>query len=194
MEFVRLGRKIRLVASAAYEGIGEFNPGDWCKFCRAKARCRARSETMTALEAFDFKTPPLLTNDEVGEILVRAKNLKAWASDLESFALKSILSGKPIKGWKAVAGRSNRQFDDLDKAFEAVKKSGIDEAVLYERKPITLTAVETLLGKKKFEELLKIHVIKAPGAPTLAQESDSREEIINRMSVEEAFKEENGGN
>ena len=55
-----------------------------------------------------------------------------------------------------------------------VTDSGIDEAMLYERKPITLTAVEKLLGKKAFDELLADEVIKPQGKPTLVPITDKR--------------------
>ena len=154
---------------------------------------------MTALEAFELKKPPLITDDEVGDILKTAQTLKAWVSDLEEYALKALLSGKKIQGWKAVEGRSNRQFDDTDKAFETIKARGIDEALLYERKPITLAAVEKLLGKKDFTELLSEHVIKPAGKPTLAPETDKRDAITLQTTAKEAFADtninnENGGN
>jgi len=178
---------VKPLAQKAFNGEGEYRAGDWCRFCRAKAQCRARSDTMTALEAFGNALPPLLTDEEVGDILTRAQTLKAWVSDLEEYALSTLLAGGTIPGWKAVEGRSNRQFEDVDKAFEVLKSNGIDEAVLYERKPITLTAVEKLLGKKQFEELLTGHVIKPPGKPTLAPETDKREAIANKPTAEEVF-------
>jgi len=178
---------VKPLAQKAFKGEGEYNPGEWCRFCRAKAQCRARSNTMTALEAFGNVLPPLLTDEEVGGILTRAQTLKAWVSDLEEYALSTLLAGGEIPGWKAVEGRSVRQFDDIDKAFDILKANGIDEAVLYERKPITLTAVEKLLGKKQFAELLSGHVIKPPGKPTLAPESDKREAITNMPKAEQVF-------
>lgn len=193
------GEDIKPIAQLAFDGNGEFNAGEHCKFCRAKAQCRARTDTMTALEAFELKKPPLITDDEVGDILKTAQTLKAWVTDLEEYALKALLSGKKIQGWKAVEGRSNRQFDNTDKAFETIKASGIDEALLYERKPITLAAVEKLLGKKDFTELLSEHVIKPPGKPTLAPETDKRDAITLQTTAKEAFADtninnENGGN
>lgn len=178
---------IKPKAQLAFEGGGEFCAGEWCRFCRAKAQCRARANNMTALEAFGGAKPPLVTNEEVGDILRRAQTLKAWVSDLEEYALSALLAGDEVPGWKAVEGRSNRQFSDTDKAFELLKKAGYDEAVLYERKPITLTAVEKLTGKPKFTELLSGQIVKPPGKPTLATENDKREAISNKTTAEEAF-------
>lgn len=181
---------IKPIAEQAHKGEGDFCEGDWCGFCRAKAQCRHRSSQMSALEAFGEKLPPLISDDEVGKILLKAQNLKKWASDIEEYALSSLLAGKEIPGWKAVEGRKNRSFTDAEKAFEAAVKSGIDEALLYERKPLSLTNVEKLMGKKEFTDTLSEYITVAPGKPTLAPLSDARESITNKITAEEAFKQE----
>ncbi|MFZ5975223.1 MAG: DUF2800 domain-containing protein [Bacillota bacterium] len=186
------GESIKPAAQQAYNGEGEFCAGEWCRFCRAKAQCRAQADTHLALEVFGGKLPPLLTNKEVGDILVRARNLQAWVSSLEDYALSELLKGEEIPGWKAVEGRSTRQFINTDEAFAALVAAGYDEALLYERKPITLTSVEKLLGKAKFDELLKSRIEKPPGKPALALLSDKREAITNKTTAAEAFgKDEN---
>lgn len=181
---------IKPVAELAFKGEGDFFEGDWCRFCRAKATCRRRSENMTALEAFGNKLPPLISDAEVGEILSKAKNLKKWADDIEEYALSALLAGKEIPGWKAVEGRKTRAFTDSEKAFDAVVKKGYDEALLYERKPLSLTAIEKLMGKKDFNDTLSCYITIAPGKPTLAPISDSREPIKNKISAQEAFDQE----
>ena len=98
-----------------------------------------------------------------------------WYKDLEEYALGAILKGVNIPGWKAVQGRSNRAFSDQDKAIDAVIKAGYDEALVYERKPKTLTELEKLMGKADFAEKVGAYVIKPPGKPTLAPLSDKRE-------------------
>lgn len=185
------GESIKPRAQLAFAGEGEFCAGSWCDdcFCRAGALCRARANTMTALEAFGGNLPPLISDAEVGEILTQAQTLKAWVSDLEEYALSALLQGVEIPGWKAVEGRSNRKFTNVDVAFKVLTEAGYDEAILYERKPITLTAVETLLKKKQFNEMLGSYVIKPPGKPTLATETDNREALRLTPTAEEAFKE-----
>lgn len=187
-ELLKWGESIKPIAQRAYKGEGEYTPGDWCKFCRAKALCRARSDFNTSLEdEYKEAKPPLISNDEVGVILKKAKHLAAWAKDLEEYALSECLKGNDIPGWKAVEGRSTRQFTDMDKAFEILKKNGIDEAMLYERKPLTLAATEKLVGKPKFKELLNDYINTPPGKPTLVIESDKREPI-KMASAKDDFK------
>ena len=93
---------------------------------------------------------------------------------LEEYAQQQLQSGTPVPGWKLVEGRSTRRFTDQDAAFRAMEASGIQEAMLYERTPISLTAAEKLLGKKHFAEVCGSYVEKPKGAPKLAPESDKR--------------------
>ena len=57
-------------AETAFLGDGEYCSGDWCQFCRAATKCRARAEEKLRLAAFEFAKPPLLTDEEIGEILL----------------------------------------------------------------------------------------------------------------------------
>lgn len=192
------GDSIKPIASKAFSGFGEFVPGDHCRFCRGKAKCRARANTCTALEDFagcvpegsltpeqkqsmevatasGMEAPGLLTDEEIGELLIRGKSLVQWYKDLEEYATTALLDGKPIPGWKLVAGRSNRTFTDQDAAIQAVIAAGYDEALVYDRKPKTLSQIEELMGKKEFKEKIGSFVVKPLGKPTLAEASDKRE-------------------
>lgn len=79
----------------------------------------------------------------------------------------------------------------MDKAFEILKSNGIEETMLYERKPLTLAATEKLIGKPKFKELLSNYVNTPPGKPALVLESDKREPI-KPITAEEAFNDKGG--
>lgn len=161
-------------AKLAYDGTDECTAGDWCRFCKIRATCRARSQHYTILQDFAEKTPSVLTDTEVGTLLGLAKEMKKWADDLADYALQSTLAGREIPGWKCVAGRSVRAFSDIEAAFAALQAAGYDPALLYEKKPLSLSAIEKLLGKKEFDTLLGGYVVKPAGAPTLVPESDSR--------------------
>lgn len=179
------GESIKPIAQKAFSGLGEFVPGEHCRFCRGKAQCRARANVNTALEDFKDCVLPgkpvlddlahILTDAEIGDLLIRGQQLVQWYKDLEEYALKTMLDGKPIAGWKLVAGRSNRTFTDQDAAIKAVIAAGYDEALVYDRKPKTLTELEKLMGKAEFAEKIGSFVVKPLGKPTLALETDKRE-------------------
>lgn len=180
------GESIKPAAAKAYMGIGEFKPGEHCRFCRGKAQCKARADQNTALEEFkdcvpqNAEKPPLfgqgvLTDEEIGDLLIRGQELVKWYKDLEEYALGTILKGGTIPGWKAVAGRSNRTFTDTEAALNAAMAAGYDKSLLYDLKPKTLTELEKLMGKAEFADKLGGFVVKPVGKPTLAPMTDKRE-------------------
>lgn len=135
--------------------------------------------------------PPLITNEEVGRYLSEGEDVAKWLSDLKEWALAECLAGKQVPGWKAVEGRGSRDWTDMDAAFEKLTKSGVtEEAMLWEKKPLTLAQVEKMVGKKDFQDAVGEFVVKKPGKPALVKESDKREAITNRVTAAEAFKEE----
>lgn len=176
-------------AERAWRGEQEFHSGDWCQFCKAKATCTERARAMFDVEplvdsvpaglpnarAYEGSKVALLTDTEVGNILTRARDVAAWLKDLEDYALKATLEGRPIAGWKAVEGRGSREWNGgCDAAFEQLQSRGVAEAMLYERKPVSVAGLEKALGKKAFAETAEGLWSKTPGKPTLVPESDKR--------------------
>lgn len=185
------GDSIKPIAQQAFEGLGEFAPGDaTCQFCRAKGSCRARAGVLFEIEPRMAKAPALLENSEIGVLLALAKRAASFAKDLEETALNKCLIGEDVPGWKAVEGRAIRAWTDADEAFNTLENNGVDEALLYERKPLTLAAVEKMLGKKNFTAIVGDFVTTPPGKPALAPESDQRIAVTNRITPEEAFTQE----
>lgn len=158
-------------AELAYNGKGEFHAGDHCQFCKAKATCRKRSEYNLELAQYDFEMPPKLDEAEIAAILPRIDDLIAWANDIKEYALQQALSGTDYPGFKIVEGKSNRKFTDENAVAAVVTEAGFDP---YEKKLLGITAMTSLLGKKRFNELLSGMITKPPGKPALVPESDKR--------------------
>lgn len=174
-------------AKLAWDGVQEFHSGDWCQFCKAKATCTERAKAMFDVEPMLGAKPVMLTSimddpdtlyltdQQIGDILTRARDVAAWLKDLEDYALKATLDGHPIAGWKAVEGRGSREWNGgCDAAFEQLQSRGVAEAMLYERKPVSVAGLEKALGKKAFAETAEGLWSKTPGKPTLVPESDKR--------------------
>jgi hypothetical protein len=162
---------LKPTADLAFAGDGNFLCGEWCGFCKAKHDCRARADANLELARFDFKLPPLLTDEEVEEILTRVDDLVAWATDIKDYALQQAISGKEWIGWKLVEGRSNRKYTNETAVANTVSDAGFDP---YEHKVLGITAMQKLIGKSRFEELLVAYIEKPQGKPTLVPESDKR--------------------
>lgn len=118
------------------------------------------------------------------------EDVAKYQKDLQAWALSECLAGKDVPGWKAVEGRGSRDWADMDKAFKALTDGGINEAILWEKKPLTLAQVEKVVGKKDFEAAVGSMVVWNPGKPALVKESDKRPAITNKVTAVDAFKEE----
>ena len=70
-------------------------------------------------------------------------------------------------------------FSDTEKAMEVLKEKGVAEELMYERKVLTLTQLEGVVGKKDFNEYVGDFIIKPKGKPTLVPESDKRAPYVN---------------
>lgn len=189
-ELIEWGEKVvKPKAEAAMSGNGEFEAGDWCRFCRAKQQCKTRYESNDSLypELSAQHDPRLITLEELGRYLKRGKDMAAWLEDMKEYALSESLAGADVPGWKAVEGRGSRAFTDTDEAVDTLIKNGIDESVLYERRVLTLAQMEKAVGKKAFGELVGDLVVKNPGKPTLVEESDKRPKITNQPTAADVF-------
>ena len=170
---------LKPAADLAFAGDGNFLCGEWCGFCKAKNACRARAEENLKLAKYDFKLPPFLTDEDVEEILSKVDDLVAWASDIKDYALQQAISGKVWTGFKLVEGRSNRKYINDAAVAAAVEEAGFDP---YEQKLLGITAMQKLLGKSRFEEVLAGLIEKPQGKPTLVPESDKRPAMNNAKS------------
>ena len=159
------------IAKLAYEGLGEFEAGDHCQFCKVKSTCRKRAEYNLELEKYAFALPPTLDDQEIAEILPKVDSLLVWAQDIKDFALNQAISGVHYSGFKLVEGRSNRKYTDEVAVARLVSDAGYEP---YEKKLLGITQMTKQLGKKRFETLLGEYVIKPEGKPVLVPESDSR--------------------
>lgn len=165
---------LKPIAQLAYEGKGEFKAGNHFKFCKVKTTCRKRAEMNLELAKYDFKMPNTLDDFEISAILPRIDELIKWGNDIKDYALSKASSGTHFDGFKIVEGRSNRKYKDNEAVAKIVEDAGFDP---YEKKLLSITAVNSLLEKTKFEKLLGDLIYKPPGKPALVPESDKRPEM-----------------
>lgn len=161
-------------AKLAYEGKGEFRAGDHCTFCKIKATCRKRAEYNLELAKYDFEMPANLEDSEIAAILSKVDDLVSWVNDIKEYALQQALNGTKYDGYKVVEGKSNRRYVNADAVASAVTDAGFDP---YEKKLLSITAMTSLLGKQRFNELLGDLIEKPQGKPTLVPDSDKRKAL-----------------
>jgi len=165
-------------ARQAYNGEGEFNPGNHCKFCKAKAQCKYLAEYNLRIAKYEFRDEFFLTDEEVADILNRSSMFTDWIEAVKKFAFKQALNGKQWPGYKLVEGRSNRKYSDEIKVIETLKANGISEDVMYTRSLLGITAMEKAISKKTFNALLNDLVYKPSGANNLITMSSTSPTVI----------------
>lgn len=191
-ELLAWGKSIKPIAELAYKGKGEFKAGNHCRFCRAAAQCKALSEYNMEIAKLEFRDADLLTDDEVSFVLEHVDGLVRYAEKIKTFALEEALNGHRWPGFKVVEGRSNRKITDEAAAAKILRGAGYSDDAIYKPLEIqTITALEKLITKKKFGELLGSVVEKPPGKPTLVPEEDKRPEYDPVQSEFEVTEEDN---
>lgn len=116
------GKRTETQGTNGAKGEGEYCPGEWCQFCRAAVKCRARAAEKLRIAEEEFKLPPLLTDEEIESILPMLPDITKWANEISAYALEAALNhGKQWSGFKVVEGRSNRKFSDEDAVAAAAQ-------------------------------------------------------------------------
>ena len=163
-------------AELAFRGEGEYTPGSWCQFCKAAVKCRARADAKLQLAKYEFAMPPLLTDEEIEDILLKLDDLTKWANEIAAYAQDAAVNhGKVWRGFKLVESRTNRLYTDEEAAAQAAKAAGYRD--IYKKSLIPVSEMERLMGKKTFAEVLGALVEKPKGKPTLVPASDKRPAI-----------------
>lgn len=120
------------------------------------------------------REPARLTENELLLALSIAAPFTAWLKAADEYALGCLLAGRVLPGWKAVEGRSQRQFTDAQAAVRALVADGTPEELLYERRPLSPAQMEKRVGTAAFLRCAAPFVGKSAGKPVLAPENDPR--------------------
>ena len=165
-------------AELAFKGEGEYTPGSWCQFCKAAVKCRAGAEAKLQLARYEFAMPPLLSDEEIEDILLKLDDLTKWANEITAYAQDAAVNhGKVWRGFKLVESRTNRRYTDEEAVAQAANAAGYHD--IYKKSLIPITEMERLMGKKTFAEVIGSLVKKPKGRPTLVPASDKRPAIVS---------------
>ncbi|RKI71793.1 DUF2800 domain-containing protein [bacterium 1xD42-67] len=165
-------------AELAHKGEGDYLPGPWCQFCKAAVKCRARAEEKLQLARFEFAPPPLLSDEEIEDILAKLDDLTKWANEIQAYAQDAAINhGKVWQGFKLVATRTNRRYTDEEAVIQAAKDAGYTD--IFKKSLIPITEMEKLMSKKEFNRILGSLVEKPQGRPTLVSVTDKRPALTN---------------
>lgn len=152
-----------------------------CKWCKHKANCVELAEFTREVVSAEFDDldkddVPSLSDDRKAHILANRGLIESFLKAVEESVFNEIQSGKQIKGFKLVEGRSIRKWTG-NAEQEIVKRLGEDA---YTKKLIGIIEAQKHLGKDVVDSL----TTNPGGKPVLVPESDKRKPI---MSVAEEF-------
>lgn len=185
------GKNVRDVAA-------HLNPGEsQCRWCKAKAICPAlakqnlegiaghfvdldsEEDVMDSIDNANLKlkSTPL---DRLSNFMKAADLVELWIKGVREAVMAHLARGEPIDGFKLVRGKQgNRRWDDEKQVEKDLKKFKLKPDQMYNRKLISPTDAEKLLGKlapDKWDEL-QPHIKRSDGSLSVAPESDKREAV-----------------
>ena len=171
---------VKSKAKKAWSGSGEFLPGEWCQFCRAKAQCRARSDFNTELAKLEFKAPPLLNEEEVSLVLNKAQNLRTWAADVEEYALNKAVKDNVVPpGYKLSTTVTHRRISDTELAATVLINSGMTKEQIFEAPKMKSISVLEKIDKTIPAKLGGL-VVRPEGSPKLVRvkETTAKDDFV----------------
>ena len=191
-----------VVKPAAAEALhGEnpkFGPSEKaCRWCPFAGTCRARIEQSVMEDFGDILAdeeppaptdPPLITPEEMANVLKRVPQIKAWLGAVEVAALDMAYSqGKKIPGWKVVKSGGRRYVTDPTAAIQELIDAGYAAEQVADFKIKGFGVLEKLIPKDEFKETMGRYVAKSEGRESLVPESDKRTEISPASSAKDDF-------
>lgn len=163
------------LANVAALGLGARHAGKWCKFCRAADTCTAlddmaRIAGTTEITRADARS--LGTN-----CLPMIAPLEIWIDTARKQALKLMMAGEEVPGYKVVNKRTLRRISDPRRMADLLRDAGFDDSRIFKEPPLrSISELEKLVGKKKLTELAGDLIVKPQGEPTIAEDGDRRAE------------------
>lgn len=191
------GKELMAAAKRTLEPDAPVFAGKHCKFCPAEAVCPAKAQEMLKLAQDEFDsldaleatlpadipaklpTSVVLTPAQIGMILERADHFEAWIKSIREYAFNMLARGEPVPGWKLVAKRARRQWQDADEVADVLRlQFDLSDKEIYEPKAVRSPAqIEKLLGKAAAKDL-RSYIVSVSSGPTLAHVSDKREAVL----------------
>lgn len=143
-----------------------------CKWCPIAGTCAAAQRESLALARRTFDETPAqivehISLEDLGLLLAKADLVEQAIAAARAKALALLTAGVDVPGYKRVRASTKRRWKS---GVEAQVEALVGAERAYEKKLVSFTVVEKLVGKDKVEELVE----KPEGEPVLAPASDKR--------------------
>lgn len=177
LELLEFSGDVSKYAKATENPNAPLVPGDWCRWCPAKASCPALREESMSLAKREFSEVQTYDSQALGEVLEKLPRIEEWIKGVREFAYREAEHGRPPFGWKLVQKRAYRKWKDSVTVDVLWKTFGIfNEDAVEEPKLKSPAQIEKMLSKEK-KEILKQLVVQESSGTTLVMESDTRPAI-----------------
>ena len=195
-----------------WEGKAEpkLTPGEkQCRWCKAKATCPAAASLVLNTVSFgaasvdDFadldeavigKDSPVyatISEANLGEAMAKVDLIEKWCSAVRAEVERRLVEGKPVDGFKLVAGKKGaRAWADKEAAETALKAMRLKQDEMYDYSLISPTTAEKLaksgkLGDRQWKKLCDDHITQTQGKPSVAPVSDKRPAITVAVTADD---------
>ena len=185
-------------AELAMSDDAPFGPSEKaCRWCPVAGICSARVEKAVAEDFGDPFTeaapipvaPEVMTPEQLGLVLSRIPEIKAWCAAVEAHALDFAYSqGKAIPGYKVVMSGGKRYVTDDTAAIQHLIDRGYKAEQVANFKAKGIGELEKLIGKKDFPAVMGDYLAKSRGKESLVPESDGRAAISPATQAADDFK------
>lgn len=176
--------RVRMMLSGA-EPL-EFAPSDEaCKWCKAKAKCKALDDKVQEVVGADFDT--VLTQsawasiapEDLSKKMACVDLIEDWCKAVRAATEAELLRGHEVEGYKLVQGRAGvRTWTDAAAVEAAMRKMKIKAEFMYNKKLISPTDAEKLLkGDERWDKLQEF-ITRSEGKPSVAPASDKRPALV----------------
>jgi hypothetical protein len=196
-------KEIGAAGQLALSGFGPIVPGvEQCRFCQAKMDCDERAAAALNSEGLEFgdltkmepgailakslevsdQDPKAMSDERLAAVLDGFPALESFIRDMRAEAKARLTKGRKLPGYKLVAGRRSRSWNQDDEELrKSLKKLGLRVKDFQKSSVIGVSALRTLLPESKipaFDELWSWE----GGKPSVAIESDERPAIGGGIS------------
>lgn len=146
-----------------------FNAGVHCKYCPARANCRARLQRTLDLAYLD-KPIDKLTAEEISIIYNEIPVIKTHLEAIQARAVELARNGVQIEGNKLVKSITKAKCEKPVDFVNAAIESGVKREALFVEKLKSMTDCKKVVDKG----LVDKYFVKPPASTTLVEMSNSR--------------------
>lgn len=156
-------------------------PGDHCRFCKARAICPALNAKVMEIIGAETKNgvivkmsdPTKYTPEQLATALKNLPIVMAWSKGVEQFGHAEGIRGRVPPGFKMVAKRAVRKWQDEREAIDTLRLAGVSDDDLFETSLRSPAQIEKALPKKDRNIIEELSVKQSTGT-VLAPIDDAR--------------------